>query len=85
MDRQVGVVREAATLAAAARQLGALAERDGDNLSLIALMVAEAALRREESRGGHFRSDFLNPFSTGRHAEIALADVLPEQAERQVA
>jgi L-aspartate oxidase len=28
------------------------------NLSIVALLVARAALRREESRGGHFRADF---------------------------
>jgi succinate dehydrogenase/fumarate reductase flavoprotein subunit len=26
----------------------------------VALMIARAALRREESRGGHFRQDFPN-------------------------
>ncbi|MFT0861181.1 L-aspartate oxidase [Ancylobacter sp. G4_0304] len=85
MDRQVGVVREAASLRAALGQLTALAERDGDDLSLIARMVAQAALRREESRGGHFRADFPQPAADARHAEIALDDIALEPAERQVA
>jgi L-aspartate oxidase len=28
------------------------------NLTTVALLVARAALRRQESRGGHFRADF---------------------------
>jgi succinate dehydrogenase/fumarate reductase flavoprotein subunit len=28
------------------------------NLATVGLLVARAALRREESRGGHFRADF---------------------------
>jgi L-aspartate oxidase len=29
-----------------------------DSLVTVGLMLARAALRREESRGGHFRADF---------------------------
>jgi len=35
-----------------------LGARRGVNLCTVALLVARAALRREESRGGHFRADF---------------------------
>ncbi|MGA0561054.1 L-aspartate oxidase [Ancylobacter sp. VNQ12] len=86
MDAQVGVVREASTLGAAAQRLGELRERDGDDLSLIALLVAEAALTREESRGGHFRADFPTPAAMARHSETRLAETVADAVEtRQVA
>ncbi|GLK74083.1 L-aspartate oxidase [Ancylobacter dichloromethanicus] len=87
MDRQVGVVREAEGLEAAAKRLGALADRDGDDLSLVALAITEAALRRGESRGGHFRADHPVPAAIARHSETRLADPQAAQAveTRQVA
>ncbi len=42
------------------------------NLSLVALLVARAALRREESRGGHFRADF--PDRDDVHFKVHLAE-----------
>ncbi|ADH87824.1 L-aspartate oxidase [Ancylobacter novellus DSM 506] len=72
MDLKVGVVRDAANLEAAARWLGELADRHDDDPSLVALMVTEAALRREESRGGHFRADYPLPATLARHSETTL-------------
>jgi L-aspartate oxidase len=72
MDLKVGVVRDASSLEAAARRLGELADAQDDDLSLVALMVAEAALRREESRGGHFRVDHPVPATLARHSETTL-------------
>lgn len=69
MDLKVGVVRDASSLEAAARRLGVLADAQDDDLSLVALMVTEAALRREESRGGHFRADHPVPATLARHSE----------------
>ena len=69
----VGVVRERATLSAAVEQLAAwqlAVERqrvdgpldDGHerlaSLVAVGLLMARAALRRQESRGGHYRADF---------------------------
>lgn len=56
----VGVVRDRAGLSAAVRSLEAQAFRGGATAdpALVALLIATAALRREESRGGHWRSDF---------------------------
>ena len=87
MDRQVGVVREAATLRAAVQRLSELSAREDDDLSLVALQVAQAALAREESRGGHFRADFPEAASEGRHSESRRADTRPASvaAERRVA
>ncbi|MBS7539236.1 L-aspartate oxidase [Ancylobacter lacus] len=57
MDRHVGVVREAAGLAEAVRVLQPLAQGGAEPVASLALVIAVAALRREESRGGHCRAD----------------------------
>jgi L-aspartate oxidase len=44
----------------------------GLNLLTVALLIARAALRREESRGGHFREDF--PARDDLHWQIHLVD-----------
>jgi L-aspartate oxidase len=76
MDRRVGVVREAAGLDAAVRRLDALASSGSDDMALVALMVASEALRREESRGGHFRADFPLTATTAVHSRTTLDDTL---------
>ena len=61
-DRFLGVVRTGPELEAVEAKLRGGVDAFGDTTaSLIALLVAKAALRREESRGGHFRSDFPKP------------------------
>jgi L-aspartate oxidase len=66
LSENLGVVRERAGLAAAIARLEALAFRDGPaaDPALVALMIATAALAREESRGGHWRRDFPQPSPT---------------------
>lgn len=65
MSAEVGVVRNCAGLAHALHEIAALvrdarsaATRD---MGVAALLIAAAAFRRTESRGGHFRSDFPQP------------------------
>jgi L-aspartate oxidase len=62
MTEKVGVVRDAAGLGAALDLFEELARHPHDAATLNALtaarFVAAAALAREESRGGHYRSDF---------------------------
>ena len=61
---ELGLVRDAAGLStAAARFEELLATLPGSasevrNLALVGSLIAAAALRREESRGAHFRSDY---------------------------
>ncbi|HWI53520.1 MAG TPA: L-aspartate oxidase [Symbiobacteriaceae bacterium] len=66
---KVGIARNAAGLSEAIARLEAIVESLGGalqtkkgyqvaNLATVALLVARAALTREESRGGHFRSDY---------------------------
>jgi L-aspartate oxidase len=88
MWRQVGLVRTAAGLADAVQRLAAwrcgligdAAGGAGDlrrlraaRLVTVGLLIAHAALRREESRGAHFRSDF--PARDDRHWQRHVADV----------
>jgi L-aspartate oxidase len=71
MWEDVGIVRDAdslrrATAVLSAWQFGAPAVNDRPSQELADLLtcsrlVAEAALRREESRGAHFRTDFPRP------------------------
>jgi L-aspartate oxidase len=44
--------------------------------ALVGLMIAVAAWRREESRGGHFRSDFPDTLPSALPSTISLADAL---------
>ena len=77
MWAHAGIVRQAAGLRTAARQLAGIATRltpgmtEERNLVETARLVVEAALLRKESRGGHFRSDFPKPKAKwrGRHIE----------------
>jgi L-aspartate oxidase len=68
MSRDVGVLRDAKGLHAAADGLAALAARDGGtpgteawettNLLTVAAALVQAAALREETRGAHWRDDF---------------------------
>jgi L-aspartate oxidase len=68
MSRDAGVVRDAAGLR---RLIGWLSEMDaahGRALPLVAArLVAEAALDRRESRGGHFRADYPATLAQAAH------------------
>lgn len=64
---RIGLVRDAAGLGSALDELDRLAARhpqaagEARNLLAVARLVAEAALERRESRGGHYRADFPLP------------------------
>jgi L-aspartate oxidase len=60
LDKTLGVVRDRTGLENAIGHLRRLAFTEGTSAdpALVALFIAEAALRRQESRGGHWRRDF---------------------------
>jgi L-aspartate oxidase len=70
MTDGAGVLRSAQSLRATGKVLATLAKQQADdatpaaweatNLALVAEVIAAAALRREESRGCHWREDFAD-------------------------
>ncbi|MFX5656400.1 hypothetical protein ABTE24_19705, partial [Acinetobacter baumannii] len=59
LSRGIGVLRDRQSLEAALRALLPLASSSGPagDPAAVGLMMAVAALGREESRGGHYRTD----------------------------
>jgi L-aspartate oxidase len=90
MWADVGLLRDAEGLRRAVRTIlnleSGLAPRpprrpglEARNLLFVGRLVAESALRREESRGSHWRSDFPRPEpGRGRHAVIAPGAPAPD-------
>jgi L-aspartate oxidase len=70
MWNSVGLTRDAAGLDRAIKQLGPAGVHS--DLALVGYLIATAALRREESRGGQFRADF--PHRDDLHWKIHVAD-----------
>jgi L-aspartate oxidase len=82
MWREVGIMRSGKELADAIKQLQAMelpkSEKPGRsthelrNLHALALLMAQSALVREESRGSHYRSDFAyrNDEDFSKHSTI---------------
>ncbi len=82
--RQAGLVREAAGLAQMIQELEAVPLRDLSgpertdyevrNIHPVALLIARCALAREESRGGHYRSDFpVKRTEFEKHSTVSLS------------
>lgn len=72
VTRAAGVLRDADGLRAAEE---ILREHLDDDAGLVGYLVVRSALRREESRGGHFRTDFPGPSPSGRHELISRANL----------
>lgn len=89
MTDLVGVERDADGLTEALRRIAALERRAAPqsraflNMTTAATLIAAAALRRNESRGGHFRSDRPETAEVAAATEITLqeARALRDQAE----
>jgi L-aspartate oxidase len=69
LSRAAGVLRAHDGLVGAVADLLALAEAPGPaaDPALVGLLIAMAALRRQESRGGHFRSDHPQSEAAWQH------------------
>ena len=76
MSRHVGVLRDKAGLEKACDELAPLAACSG--MALAGLMIAASALRREESRGSHTRTDFPAASAAWQKRQtITIADLQP--------
>jgi len=64
MTQHVGVIRDAEGLARALKSIARIERttpsRALRNMAIASLLVAAAAWKRRESRGGHYRSDYRN-------------------------
>ncbi|MGV8928689.1 MAG: L-aspartate oxidase [Brevundimonas sp.] len=68
MSAGAGVVRDAVTLSATLAVIDSLETVAPGALPLVAArLIAEAALARRESRGGHYRSDYPDAATTAEH------------------
>lgn len=82
MTDHVGVVRDGAGLRHALARIAVLEGGRPSSDSFLnscatATLIAAAALRREESRGAHFRSDFPDPCGpVGQRSRLTLAEAL---------
>ncbi len=80
MSRDAGVVRDAHGLKSLAGWLDALEGAQGRALPLVAArLVVDAALAREESRGGHFRADYPDTAAQAQHTRLTGAAAGPTE------
>jgi L-aspartate oxidase len=78
LSHGLGVLRDRHGIERAIRGLYPLANGHSAaaDPALVGLMIAVAAWQREESRGGHFRSDFPDALASAVPSFISLADAL---------
>ncbi len=86
MDRYVGIERSEQGLTLALQRLTELAYKHQDHLTMsnmltTARIITISAAMRKESRGGHYRTDFLKPDAKWAHRSF----ISLEQAERAAA
>jgi L-aspartate oxidase len=78
MSQGLGVLRDRNALRRLICGLAPLASGHGaaSDPALVGLMIAVAAYRREESRGGHYRSDFPDTLPVATPSSISLSEAL---------
>lgn len=87
MDRDVGVVRDAAGLQRAIRDFwcplteARVQPSQGPDAALAALLIAVSAERRRESRGAHQRADHPQLSNAPHHTELTLTEALDSARE----
>jgi L-aspartate oxidase len=83
LSQGLGVLREQHGIERAIRALYPIASgrSAAADAALVGLMIAIAAWRREESRGGHYRSDFPEALPLAEPSSITLAQALDAARE----
>jgi L-aspartate oxidase len=78
LSKGLGVLRDRHGIERAIRSLYPLANgrNAASDPALVGLMIAVAAWRREESRGGHYRTDFPDAMPSAVPSSISLADAI---------
>jgi L-aspartate oxidase len=78
VSQGLGVLRDRPSIERVIRNLYPMAKGIGAaaDPALVGLMIAVAALRREESRGGHYRTDFPDALPSGVPSTFTLAEAL---------
>jgi L-aspartate oxidase len=73
MTAKAGVVRDAAGLTSLIGAIHDLKAQHGSTNELVtAGLIAEGALARQESRGGHYRSDFPKELAPAKRSFVTL-------------
>ena len=85
MSQGLGVLRDRNAIGRLVRGLLPIAHRDGaaSDPALVGLMIAVAAYRREESRGGHYRTDYPDTLPVATPSSISLPEAF--DAAREIA
>ena len=85
LSNGLGVLRNQHKIEEVVRKLLPLAESASaaTDPALVGLMIAVAALRRKESRGGHFRADFPDKLPASESSTLTLSQALG--AAREIA
>jgi L-aspartate oxidase len=78
LTQGLGMLRDRDGIERAIRSLSPLARGRGatSDAALVGLMIAVAAVKREESRGGHFRTDFPDTAQSAVPSSLTLVDAL---------
>ena len=85
MTRFAGVVRDEEGLSALITVIDRLARAHPDAVVLTAArLIAEGALNRRESRGGHFRADYPDSLPAAEHTRMRLTLARDDEAEAAV-
>jgi L-aspartate oxidase len=83
LSQGLGVLRDRDAIGRAVRGLYPIARSRGagSDPALVGLMIAVAAYRRDESRGGHYRTDFLETRASAVPSSMTLAGALDSARE----